>query len=167
MPFYAVSRDIRRADPLGFIVREGFALMSSRCIALIPALQVYLLDSASPKPLIQRIGRNRLELCMIVIEELRHTYFGAEIMSRMFPKAEKAILTREVAARNVSRTDDGSSSGNRPPGSVTREDASSNAAMAEDVFDLTFQTLNPFLSMTGDVFRGEEYVSGPALRCVE
>ncbi|KAH7357360.1 putative Zn(II)2Cys6 transcription factor [Pyrenochaeta sp. MPI-SDFR-AT-0127] len=61
------------------------------CIALVPALQIHLLDYTSSKPMIQRMGLQHLELCMIVIEELRKTLFGAEILYRMFTKAQKQI----------------------------------------------------------------------------
>lgn len=62
-------------------------------IALIPTLQIHLLDFTSPKGLIQRMGNQHLELCMIVIEELKKTHFGAEILYRIFGKAQQQIRT--------------------------------------------------------------------------
>ncbi|KAF2826040.1 hypothetical protein CC86DRAFT_446535 [Ophiobolus disseminans] len=59
------------------------------CIALVPTLQIHLLDYTSTKSMVQRMGYQYLELCMIFIEELKITYFGAEILCRMFTKAQK------------------------------------------------------------------------------
>jgi|SRR5690242_14041428 len=44
--------------------------------------------------MVQRMGHQHLELCMIVIEELKKTLFGAEILYRMFKKAQKQIRDR-------------------------------------------------------------------------
>ncbi|KAH8125663.1 fungal-specific transcription factor domain-containing protein [Trichoderma asperelloides] len=66
------------------------------CIAMVPAMQVHLLNSTSAKPLVQRMGHHNLEFCLIVAEELRRTYFGAEILYRMFSYARKQILDRRT-----------------------------------------------------------------------
>ncbi|KAH7080110.1 putative Zn(II)2Cys6 transcription factor [Paraphoma chrysanthemicola] len=79
----------------GMISSDSIHLVQSIiCIALVPTLQIHLLDYASPKPMIQRMGHQHLELCMIVIEELKKTLFGAEILFRMFTKAQKQISYR-------------------------------------------------------------------------
>jgi hypothetical protein len=67
------------------------------CIALVPALQIHLLDTTSEKQLVQRMGRHNLEFCMMVIEELKSVYFGAEILSRMFTRAKSRIFNQTLA----------------------------------------------------------------------
>ncbi|KAF2019969.1 hypothetical protein BU24DRAFT_130901 [Aaosphaeria arxii CBS 175.79] len=74
------------------------------CIALVPALQVHLLDYSSHKNMIHRMGSKHLEICMIVVEELKETFFGAEILYRMFSKAQKQILSRRIAALSETET---------------------------------------------------------------
>lgn len=57
-------------------------------------MQVHLLSSTSEKPLLRQMGRNHLQLCTIVVEELRRTYFGAELLYQMFSKAVNHIEGR-------------------------------------------------------------------------
>ncbi|KAL1880362.1 hypothetical protein Plec18167_003766 [Paecilomyces lecythidis] len=64
------------------------------CIALVPAMQVHLLNMASVKPLVRGMGCHNLDLCIMVANELRKTYFGAEILHKMFSYAQKQILNR-------------------------------------------------------------------------
>ncbi|KAH7086425.1 putative Zn(II)2Cys6 transcription factor [Paraphoma chrysanthemicola] len=79
----------------GMISSDSIHLAQSIiCIALVPTLQIHLLDYASPRTIIQRMGHQHLELCMIVVEELKKTLFGAEILFRMFTKARKQISDR-------------------------------------------------------------------------
>ncbi|KAH7109879.1 putative fungal-specific transcription factor [Dendryphion nanum] len=68
------------------------------CIALVPTLQIHLLDYTSQKEMVKRMAHQHLQLCMIVIEELKKTLFGAEILYRMFTKAQKQIRDRSHAA---------------------------------------------------------------------
>src|SRR5205807_861805 len=42
------------------------------------------------------MGYQHLELCMIVIEELKKTFFGAEILYRIFTKARRQIHDRRL-----------------------------------------------------------------------
>jgi hypothetical protein len=63
---------------------------------MVPAMQVHLLNSTSAKPLVQRMGHHNLEFCLIVTEELRRTYFGAEILYRMFSYARKQNRDRRT-----------------------------------------------------------------------
>ncbi|KAJ4298047.1 hypothetical protein N0V90_005946 [Kalmusia sp. IMI 367209] len=65
------------------------------------------------KSIVQRMGHQHLELCMIVIEELKKTFFGAEILYRIFTKAQKKIRERRltpISAAPVTRRNDGSTS---------------------------------------------------------
>ncbi|KAH7012816.1 putative Zn(II)2Cys6 transcription factor [Ilyonectria destructans] len=65
------------------------------CIALAPPMQVHLLNSTSGKPLIATMGRHSLDMCMLVADELRKTYFGAELVYRIFSLAKIQINNRK------------------------------------------------------------------------
>ncbi|GAQ42257.1 fungal specific transcription factor [Aspergillus niger] len=41
------------------------------CIALVPTLQIHLLDATSKKQIVQRMGRHNLEFYMMVIKKLK------------------------------------------------------------------------------------------------
>lgn len=61
-------------------------------------MQTHLYSSTSIKPLIKRMGLHHLELCMIVTDELRRTFCGANMVYRMFSNAQQYIRTREGTA---------------------------------------------------------------------
>jgi hypothetical protein len=68
--------------------------MLDSCIALVPTLQVHLLRSVSPRKLVHRLGCHQLDLCMMVVQEIKVTYFGAEILHRLFTRARDVINVR-------------------------------------------------------------------------
>ena len=41
---------------------------------IIPAMQIHLLDCKSSTASVRRLGYHKLDLCMIVLSELRETY---------------------------------------------------------------------------------------------
>ncbi|MBE3043502.1 hypothetical protein IMZ48_13215 [Candidatus Bathyarchaeota archaeon] len=67
-----------------------------RCIALVPPMQIHLLNLTSGKPLIATLGQHSLEICMLVANELRKTYFGAELLHRLFSQAKTQIANRKT-----------------------------------------------------------------------
>lgn len=129
------------------------------CIALVPTLQVYLVDSTSTKSLVRRMGIHNLELCMVVIEELKTTYFGAEILFRMFTKAQSQVGNRRVAAAAAAAGKDvHQSSSNADAGIVTdvADDVYPNNMEALDVFSVAW---NPFAQVAANGFLdNKEYV---------
>ncbi|KAM5357369.1 hypothetical protein ACJZ2D_016332 [Fusarium nematophilum] len=64
------------------------------CIAIVPALQTHLLHASSPEKIARRLGSHYLALCMIAVEELRKTYFGAEILFKLFTRAQEKLDNR-------------------------------------------------------------------------
>jgi hypothetical protein len=129
---------------------------------LTPVLQIHLLDFASSKPLVQRMGQNRLELCMIVIEELRDTLFGAEIISRMFGKAHATILKRKSASsRTGSRQDvlDGLAGADACKTVNANDDTALGETDSNETISMAFETLNQFPLINLDGIFGEEYVA--------
>ncbi|QRD87264.1 fungal-specific transcription factor [Aspergillus flavus] len=126
------------------------------CIALVPALQIHLLDATSEKQMVQRMGRHNLEFCMMVIEELKSVYFGAEILSRMFSKAKNWILYRTVAPATAPREHMPQSSRDSTIGSIPEPP---NDARQDDVeiFDAFVTMLSPFAPLSaGGPFDNDE-----------
>ncbi|CAH0056177.1 unnamed protein product [Clonostachys solani] len=66
------------------------------CIALVPPMQLHLLNSTSSKPLIATLGQQSLDLCMLVANELRKTYFGASLLHQLFSQAQTQIRNRRT-----------------------------------------------------------------------
>jgi hypothetical protein len=58
---------------------------------MVPAMQLHLINYASPKALIHQMGLRHLEFSLSVVDELRKTYFGAEILHHMFRRARDEI----------------------------------------------------------------------------
>ena len=130
----------------------------ARCIALVPALQIHLLDTKSEKQLVQQMGRHNLEFCMMVIEELKTVYFGAEILSRMFTKAKSQIYNHTLAPDAISRGDAldtllGSAIG--PTLDMTDDVRHDDV----EIFDVFSMMLSPFAPLTaGGLFDNDGYV---------
>ncbi|BCS16145.1 hypothetical protein ALUC_80352S [Aspergillus luchuensis] len=126
------------------------------CIALVPTLQIHLLDATSEKQMVQRMGRHNLEFCMMVIEELKSVYFGAELLSRMFTKARDWILYRKSVPATAPREYTPQSSRDFAVGSlpVLPDDACQDDA---GIFDAFATMLSPFASVSaGGLFNNDE-----------
>jgi hypothetical protein len=58
---------------------------------MIPALQINLFESVSSDSLTRSIGRHQLDICMLVIEQLKRTYWAADFIYSLFTKARKKL----------------------------------------------------------------------------
>ena len=81
-----------------------------RITALIPAMQIHLFDCKSTNPLICGLGSNKLQLCMLVLSNLRETYWSAGVMYRLFEKAQMILGNSKPELPRAAR---GTASGNR------------------------------------------------------
>lgn len=59
---------------------------------LVPAMQAHLLHCKTGDPLSKRVRLNKLEMCMLVMEELQKTYTVASIYRAVFTKAIQLIF---------------------------------------------------------------------------
>lgn len=89
-------------------------------------MQIHLLNSTSGKPLVASLGQNSLQLCMLVTDELRRTYFGAELVHRLFSQAKEQIKGRRTQrdAAGLTQAADGpeaEAEATSPPGGQTQE----------------------------------------------
>ncbi|KAL2844788.1 fungal-specific transcription factor domain-containing protein [Aspergillus pseudoustus] len=128
------------------------------CIALVPALQIHLLDTKSEKQLVQRMGCHNLEFCMLVIEELKSVYFGAEILSRMFTKAKSGIRNKAFAPAPASRDHVPQSSRDATISSIPDVTGDSCRDDAE-IFDAFSTLLGPFGPVTAGGFFNDELLA--------
>lgn len=83
--------------------------------ALIPAMQLHLLDCRSNRQLVRNLAWSKLGECMMVVSELRGTYWGADFTFKLF-EAAQAILkasdsqsTKERGDAHVCNDENGSS----------------------------------------------------------
>ncbi|KAF9885366.1 hypothetical protein FE257_012983 [Aspergillus nanangensis] len=67
------------------------SMKSMAITSLIPSMQIHLYDCRSPNPLVRRFAGQKLELCMLVMSQLRHTYWGADFMFRLFQRAQVKV----------------------------------------------------------------------------
>ncbi|VUC26517.1 unnamed protein product [Clonostachys rosea] len=129
------------------------------CVALVPPMQVHLLDSTSNLRLVQSMGVNNLELCMLVVKEIRNTWFGAEVVHRMFRQARFLIEKRISHQRDED-------SHNIDTGEVeaTTEvlpDDTEAAGEADPLFDFR----SPYTGLEGFFTRDEYLMSASSLLC--
>ncbi|KAG0652791.1 Cutinase transcription factor 1 beta [Hyphodiscus hymeniophilus] len=58
---------------------------------IIPAMQIHLFDCKSAEPLRRGLGTNKLNLCMLVLSQLRDTYWSASVTHRLFARAQTLL----------------------------------------------------------------------------
>ena len=51
-------------------------------------MQIHLFDCKSTVPLRRGLGSNKLNLCMLVLSQLRNTYWSASVIYRLFERAQ-------------------------------------------------------------------------------
>ncbi|KAF5967422.1 cutinase transcription factor 1 beta [Fusarium coicis] len=69
--------------------------------AIIPAMQIHLSDCKSTKALTHDLATHKIQLCMIVLSNLRVTYWSADVMYKLFDRAQK-ILDETRASQSSS-----------------------------------------------------------------
>ncbi len=68
---------------------------------MVPATQIHLADCKSDSSLIRGLGRNKLQLCMLVYADLRSTYWSADVMYRLFQRAQTLVGSGAAPARSA------------------------------------------------------------------
>ncbi|OQE71575.1 hypothetical protein PENNAL_c0104G01697 [Penicillium nalgiovense] len=64
---------------------------------LVPAMHVHLLNCKSPDPVARRLGLNKIEVCMIVLEQMQHTHPCSSVFRGIFLGAIRYIFPNYVA----------------------------------------------------------------------
>ncbi|KAF7546560.1 hypothetical protein G7Z17_g8355 [Cylindrodendrum hubeiense] len=60
-------------------------------LALLPPMQIHLLESTSLKPMTSQMGKHNLALCMLAMGELRKSYVSAGAAFKLFERAKNKI----------------------------------------------------------------------------
>lgn len=63
-------------------------------------MQIHLFDCKSSNPLICGLGKNKLQLCMLVLSNLRETYWSAGVMYRLFERAQAILNANTLSTTN-------------------------------------------------------------------
>ncbi|KAI5460766.1 fungal-specific transcription factor domain-containing protein [Mariannaea sp. PMI_226] len=71
-------------------------LKSMTITALIPAMQIHLLDCKSSNALVRQFASQKLQICMLALSELRDTYWGADFVFEIFQRAQSKLLNKFV-----------------------------------------------------------------------
>lgn len=64
---------------------------SCRITALVPAMQIHLHDCRSNNALQSGLAANKLQLCMLFLENISGTYWSAGVMYRLFERARNIL----------------------------------------------------------------------------
>jgi hypothetical protein len=68
---------------------------------MIPAMQIHLYDCKSSNNLIRGLAENKLHLHMLVLSSLRGTYWSADVMYRLFERAQ--IILKKGSSQTPKR----------------------------------------------------------------
>ncbi|KAJ5538479.1 fungal-specific transcription factor domain-containing protein [Penicillium frequentans] len=98
----------RTNEILGTLVQERLLQFAGAMTAslLIPAMQTHLQQCKFGNDLSKRVGLNKLEVCMLVMEELQEVYAVASMYRRLFTKAIDQIFPGYLAPTTKPNTAD-------------------------------------------------------------
>ncbi|KAH8125632.1 hypothetical protein LI328DRAFT_151755 [Trichoderma asperelloides] len=75
--------------------------------AMIPAMQIHLYDCKSSNSLIRGLAENKLQLHMLVLSNLRGTYWSADVIYRLFERAQTILKKGSPQASKKDKNSDG------------------------------------------------------------
>jgi hypothetical protein len=87
-------------------------------------MQIHLFDCKSSAPLRRGLGKHKLDLCLLVLQQLRNTYWSASVTYRLFARAQ-ALLDKSNSKI--------SAQAEKPAGSSHATKALSNSRKVETV----------------------------------
>lgn len=127
-------------------------------------MQIHLFDCKSGNSLQANLGKNRLNLCLLFLDNLRDTYWSAGVMYRLFDRAQSILTSRKDAnAENTAlQNHDGPSRLQYSEMHQQYNDSLPTAITSSSVADFTPGTTEPDVLAT-DNFSGEVGTSGYSL----
>ncbi|KAJ6008619.1 hypothetical protein N7522_003635 [Penicillium canescens] len=108
---------------------------------LVPAMHVHLLNCKSPGPLSRRLGLNKLELCMMVLEQMQHTHPSSSLFRGIFLAAIHHIFPSYVAQSTIPEL---ASSESSPPQDISVNDPMAGITIGEDAIDALMDEVSIF-----------------------
>ncbi|KAJ5280280.1 hypothetical protein N7478_005652 [Penicillium angulare] len=132
--------------------------------SLIPAMQIHLFDCKSGNSLHANLGKNRLNLCLLFLDNLRDTYWSAGVMYRLFDRAQSILTSRKSndTENTALQTHDGLSRLQYSETHQQYNDSLPNAIISSNVADFAPGNTEPDVLAT-DSFAGEVGTSGYSL----
>jgi hypothetical protein len=70
-------------------------------------MQIHLFDCKSSVPIRRGLGKNKLNLCMLVLAQLRNTYWSASVIYRLFERAQVMLDKAKSTPTSISEADAG------------------------------------------------------------
>ena len=121
-------------------------LTGSRITCLLPAMQIHLLDCKSSNALSRQLGNLKFQLCMVILSELRETYWGADFAYRMFECAQaKLAEVPETPSQTSQHSILQNCAPNASVGPLTPESAAFTQAQSMDQAYYSYPSLDSFL----------------------
>ncbi|KAJ5423810.1 Transcription factor, partial [Penicillium cf. griseofulvum] len=107
---------------------------------LVPAMHVHLLNCKSPDPVSRRLGLNKIEVCMIVLEQMQHTHPCSSVFRGIFLEAIRYIFPNYVAQTVLPELASESS----PPQDVSADDPMAGITIDENAIDALMDEVSIF-----------------------
>lgn len=70
---------------------------------MIPAMQIHLADCKSTNSLVSGLAKNKLSLCILVLSNMRATYWSANVMHQVFQRAQRLLSNGAGMAQKQTR----------------------------------------------------------------
>ncbi|OQD64276.1 hypothetical protein PENPOL_c008G07375 [Penicillium polonicum] len=107
---------------------------------LVPAMHIHLLNCKTPDPVSRRLGLNKIEVCMIVLEQMQHTHPCSSVFRGIFLEAIRYIFPNYVAQTVLPEMESESS----PPQEVSTGDPMAGITIGEDAIDALMDEVSIF-----------------------
>ncbi|KAJ6139441.1 hypothetical protein N7471_005927 [Penicillium samsonianum] len=107
---------------------------------LVPAMHVHLLNCKSPDPVSRRLGLNKIEVCMIVLEQMQSTHPCSSVFRGIFLEAIRYIFPNYAGQTILPKLASESS----PPQEVPAEDPMAGITIGEDAIDALMDEVSIF-----------------------
>ena len=83
---------VKYLKPMMYVfLTKSSRLLTCRITAMVPPMQIHLADCKSSNTLTCGLARNKLQLCMLVLSDMRATYWSANVMYRLFERAQSLL----------------------------------------------------------------------------
>lgn len=103
-------------------------------------MHIHLLNCKSPDPVSRRLGLNKIEVCMIVLEQMQHTHPCSSVFRGIFLEAIRYIFPNYVAQTVLPETASESS----PLQEVSTDDPMAGITIGEDAIDALMDEVSIF-----------------------
>ena len=125
--------------------------------ALVPAMQMHLLEATERSALPKTLAVHRLDLCMIALSELRDIYAGAGAVSELFDRAWKKLILQPDVDAMTEENRRWEQTLPSPSTSIGRNKTEDTTESLRVPLDPDFYSLNAANPFTMSMFTNEEW----------